>query len=483
MRTEGTWDRMVRAAHEISDIAVMLTMLTISVRISAKELSSLILDEDRLRIERQDRKSWKSRVTGIEEFGPPDMYGEAEGSHPSRVRDQRARRQDEEELEYRLAIEASKNEAEEERKRRERNLSSQDEDDLAKAIKLSKEEEDSRRRELEESNAASLFDDTPSQTVPQPTGYNQGYQQQGAVDWFGNPIDAQQQQNTGYLNNMYTQPTGVTYQQTGYQNGADYPAFQQQPQPTGFDQFQQQQQANYLQSQQTAFNMNNPYAQQATEFGDLTLQQQQQNAQNAALQAGSNNPWSSNGLQQSTDALKPAPTGSNNPFASSLNRPSSAHASRPPTLSTLQEQKTQSQFSNSLYNPPTSFISQEQPIQAQPQKELDPHRAQLNALLATGEGQDTFGNVGQLRIPAQHTAPGTFVNSAGVGASRLVPNQTGANPFLNSQFTGFQPQTRIAPAQTGPAGAFGANSNPFGASPFSQQQPGQAQQGGSLIDL
>ena len=443
------------------------------------------MDEERLRTERQDRKSWKSRVTGIEEFGPPDRYGEGDDSLP-RPRDGRSRRQDEEELEYRLAIEASKNEAEEEKKRRERNLSNQDEDDLAKAIKLSKEEEEARRRELEESNAASLFDDTPSQAVTQPTGYNQGYQQQGAVDWFGNPIDPQQQQNTGYLNNMYTQPTGVAYQQTGYQNGADYSAFQQQPQPTGFDQFQQQQQqANYLQPQQTAFNMTNPYAPQSTGFGDSVFQQQQQNAQNSGLQAGSNNPWSSNGLQQSADALKPAPTGSNNPFASSLNRPSSSHASRPPTLSTLQEQKPQSQFTSSLYsNPPTSFPPQEQPpAQAQPQKELDPHRAELNTLLATGEGQDTFGNVGQLRIPAQHTAPGTFVNSAGAGISRVAPNQTGANPFLNSQFTGFQPQNRIAPAQTGPVGAFGASSNPFGASPFAQQQPAQAQQGGSLIDL
>jgi hypothetical protein len=42
--------------------------------------------------------------------------------------------------------------------------------------------EDLRKRELEESNAQSLFDDTPAQV--QPTGYNQGYQQQGAVDWL-----------------------------------------------------------------------------------------------------------------------------------------------------------------------------------------------------------------------------------------------------------------------------------------------------------
>ena len=457
-------------------------------------MTSLILDEERLRIERQDRKSWKSRVTGIEEFGPHDLYGESSGARPPRQREQRARRTDEEDLEYRLAIEASKNEAEEEKRRRERNQSNQDEDDLAKAIKLSKEEEESRRRELEESNAASLFDDTPSQNVPQPTGYNQGYQQQGAVDWFGNLIDPQQQQNTGYLNNMYSQGTGVPLQQTGYQNGTNVLSYQQQPQATGYDQFQQQQ-ANALQSQQTAFNMNNPYAQQNTGFGDMALQQQQPQQQDQGLQAGSNNPWSTGGFQSQSDALKPAPTGSNNPFASSLNRPSSANAQFPPTLATLQEQKTQSQINNNTpffssspsANPPASIPPRAQPQpQPQPQEELDPHRAQLNTLLATGEGQDTFGNIGQLRIPAQHTAPGTFVNSAGAGATRLTASQTGANPFLNSQFTGLQPQNRIAPAQTGPSGPFGVaggSANPFGSSPFGGQQPGQAQQGGSLIDL
>ena len=105
---------------------------------------------------------------------------------------------------------------------------------------------------------------------------------------------------------------------------------------------------------------------------------------------------------------------------------------------------------------------------------------------------DTFGNVGDLRIPAQHTAPGTFVNSAGQGADRLRAAQTGSNPFFNhQQFTGASNlgtvhQGQQFPAQTGPAGGgyggaggFGQPSNnPFGQS----QRPGQSQ-GGSLIDL
>jgi len=102
----------------------------------------------------------------------------------------------------------------------------------------------------------------------------------------------------------------------------------------------------------------------------------------------------------------------------------------------------------------------------------------LNAMLASGEGQDTFGNVGNLRIPAQHTAPGTFINSAGSGINRLEAARTGTNPFLQSQFTGM-PQQQF-PAQTGPVGP--ASSNPFGR-PQQQQQQQQGGQGGSLIDL
>ena len=117
---------------------------------------------------------------------------------------------------------------------------------------------------------------------------------------------------------------------------------------------------------------------------------------------------------------------------------------------------------------------------------MDPHAARLNALLASGEGQDTFGNTGDLRIPAQHTAPGTFVNSAGGGMDRLRAAQTGTNPFFQQQSTGFGGgfgRQQQMPSQTGPAhgygGGFGqSNGNPFGARP-GQQAGG----GGSLIDL
>ncbi|KAF2471831.1 ENTH-domain-containing protein [Lindgomyces ingoldianus] len=454
-----------------------------NVRISAKELTALILDEERLRAERADRKSWKSRVTGIEEYGGGSHAGAGNGEPTRRPREHRVKRENEEDLELRLALEASKNEAEEEKKRRERSSAvADDDDDLAKAIKLSKEEEELRRRELEQSNADLLFGGSPTTTQPasyQPTGNNQGYQQQGAVDWFGNLVDQNQQQpqNTGFLNNAYSQPTGTQAQQTGFQNGySGYNGFQQQPQQqTGYDQFGGQ---GFVQPQQTAFSVNNPYGQQLSGFSDVgQLQQLQPLQEQNTLQPGSHNPWATTPKPQ--ESLMPQPTGSNNPFAQSFNRPQTAQPQRQPTLSTLHEQKTQTQFNNTNFNPPVSFAPQQA---AQPQKEVDPHQARLNALLASGEGQDTFGNTGNLRIPAQHTAPGTFVNSAGSGLNRINANATGNNPFLNSQFTGMPQQNRMVPAQTGPASGFGANpyasSNPFGGAQH-QQQPGS----GNLIDL
>lgn len=442
-----------------------------NVRVSAKELTSLILDEERLRSERSDRKTWKSRVTGIEEFAQPHH----DTPQPRRVRPQRAQRADEEDAEYKLAIEASKYQEEEDRKKRQSRNGEPDDEDLAKAIKLSKEEEELRRRELEEQNAASLFDDSPIQ-VSQPTGFNQGYQQQTQVDWAGNPIDPNmQQQPTGYMGNMYTgqyqnqQPTGY---QNGFSNGF-------QPQQTGFDPYSQQQQI----PQQTGFN---PYGQQGQQ--NLSPYQPQPQQPEPLVPANTNNPWATN--SQQPQALKPTPTGSNNPFASSFGRPQTTATPPKPTLSTLQEQKTATFNNTSSFNPISSYTP--------PPKEQDPHHARLNALLSSGDGMDTFGNTGELRIPAQHTAPGTFVNSAGAGLGRMTAQATGTNPFLQNQYTGM-PQTTYGgnssggfgapghqmPAATGPAGmngfggSYGApqNSNPFGQRP--QHQSGQ----GDLIQF
>jgi len=285
-----------------------------SVRVAAKELTSLILDDERLRSERSDRRSWKSRVTGLDEYGPPQ--------HEAPRRQPRRQFTDEEDAEYRLAIEASKHQEEEDRRKREsRQGHDSEDDDLAKALKLSKEEEEyRRRRELEESNANLLFDDEPTQT---PQNFNQGYQQGSAVDFFANPIDQShmQTQPTGYVTNMYT---GYPGQQTGYQNGFSNGFGAQ---PTGFDPYGHQN----MQAQPTGYN---PWAQQ---------QQPVQNPVEQPTQPGSNNPWAT--TNSHLMAQKPMPTGSNNPFAQqSASRPTAFKAPSMPALSSLPEQKTLSTF-------------------------------------------------------------------------------------------------------------------------------------------
>lgn len=457
------------------------------VRISAKELTSLIMDEDRLRNERKDRKSWKSRVTGIEDYASSESQAyrpEPERRRPARTptAPRTSSRADEEDLEYRLAIEASKNQAEEDRKRSANKVVDVD-DDLAKAIKLSKEEEELRQRELEQSNADSLFDDAAPtqqpQQVYQPTGYQQQhYQQLDQVDLFGDPLGQNplQQQNTSYLSNIYSNPTGYQQQQ--------FP-------PTG----------GYDQSSQMQYPVNNYPA-----FAP-TLSPQQTNF----LQPGDNNPYAGN---QAAQPLQPLPTGSNNPFAPKMNNFSSQPSSSMPQLDSLralqqqqQDQQRQKQLQQQFQFQQTqaydqSSFSTPKPT-AQSERPAHPQHAHLESLLAAGNdsGLDTYGNVGNLRIPAQHTAPGTFVNSAGTSRTGrpLGAQNTGTNPFLNQQFSGVPQSTgfgsslspqpsRLVPSHTGPAGM-----NGYGAGGFGQQQPGaysggfgqpqQQQQGGNLIDL
>ncbi|KAK7738555.1 hypothetical protein SLS53_006075 [Cytospora paraplurivora] len=429
-----------------------------NIRVAAKELTSLLLDEERLRAERSDRKSWKSRVTGLEEYGPQQPH------EPPRRRERR-QATDEDDAEYKLALEASRYQEEEDRRRREgRPPVDVDDDDLAKAIKLSKEEEEARRRALEEQNAQSLFDDAPVQAQPQPTGWNQGYQQGSGVDFFGNPIDQgqMQAQPTGFLPNAYTgfqtQPTGF---QNGYSNGFN------QPQPTGYDAFGQQN----LQPQATQ-----PFQAQPTGYNPYAQQQVQPQQTETLLQPGSNNPWASNSQNTGLSPIAPAKTGSNNPFAqqSSYTRPQPPNkTSSLAVLGSLPEQKTLSSFNQSPFSQPQAQSSPfaSSPKQSQPpSKPISEHEARLNALLASGEGQDTFGNVGELRIPAQHTAPGTFVNSAGSGVNKLTAEATGSNPFLRQQYTGMPTVSYGATGPAGINGGFGgqSSSNPFGSRP--QQQ-------------
>lgn len=483
------------------------------VRVAAKEITSLINDEERLRGERKDRKSWKSRVTGIEDYAS-SSNGHARPESDSRRRQQRTSgsgrgRTDEDDIEYKLAIEASKNQAEEDKRKNANKQLSDVDDDLAKAIKLSKEEEELRQRELEQSNADRLFDDaTPTTVQQQPQSFQQPiyptqYEQLGEVDFFGNAVP---QQNTGYLANVYSQGTGFPQQQFA--------------QPTGYDQNAQMQFMNPMVAQPTGYT--NPY------IAPVSLSPQPTQQQQSFLQPGDNNPYANN--HQAAQPLQPLPTGSNNPFAPKIQNSFSnqSQSTGMPSLNLLhQEQQRQheQQRQQQLLQQQQEQQRQQQQRQQQQQsyqnqsyqqsfapssptpaeKPVNPQHAHLENLLAAGNanGLDTFGNVGDLRIPAQHTAPSMFVNSAGTSRTGrpMAAQSTGNNPFFSQQFTGVPQSTgfggslspqpnRLMPAHTGPAGMNGfggyqqqqSMGNPY-AGGFGQQQQPQKQQGGNLIDL
>jgi epsin len=463
--------------------------------VASKELTSLLLDEERLRAERSDRKTWKSRVTGLEEEYAPHHSESSE--RPAR-RQPRRQYTDEEDAEYKLALEASKYQEEEDRRKREsRNGLPDDDADLAKALKLSKEEEERRRRELEteNQNADDLFGTGDLLQEPQPTGYNQGYQQGNAVDWLANPIDQHQQQQQ--------QP-----QQTGFTNMASaYTGYQTQPQPTGYNGFSNgygTQNLQYdpfgaAQMQQPVPNFQPQPQPQPTGYNPYsTAQVPSPLQQQPTIQAGSNNPWSTNSsssLNNPMTGMQPLQTGSNNPFAQQQSQQSFSRpqAFKAPTMSALPEQKTLTTFSQAS---PSPFGQQRTATQQPPQNEMSDYQQRLGALLSSGEGQDTFGNTGNTRIPAQHTAPAPFVNSAGANLSRVTAEATGNtnNPYIRSQFTGMPAAAyQQMPAATGPAnlglGAYGAmgSSNPFGTQLQPQQQQQQQthnnQGGNNLIDL
>ncbi|KAK9473724.1 uncharacterized protein V1510DRAFT_413712 [Dipodascopsis tothii] len=203
---------------------------------------------------------------------------------------------------------------------------------------------------------------------------------------------------------MYQQQTGYPQQfQQGYYN-----PMQQQAMPTGF--------------------LQNAYA---SPYGfDMSQQQQQQ--------------------QQPQQPQQPMPTGSNNPFAqfSSPKPAGSPSLSNKASLSQLRAQQ-----------PPA-------PVAAQPTG-ADAPFAKLNALLATGEGIDTFGNSGELRVPAQHSTTG-FVNSYGIGQR----TGTATNPFMAGQGS----QSNLATQPTGygfqqPAPTGSVTQPAFGLQQQPQQQP------------
>ncbi|ODV77124.1 ENTH-domain-containing protein [Suhomyces tanzawaensis NRRL Y-17324] len=398
------------------------------IRVKAKELVSLLRDDERLRHERSlaadakdGRRSRPNRSRRNTTTRPP--------------RDQPY----DEDLER--ALEISRITAEDEKRRK---FEDENDPDLAAALKLSMEEEEMRKQShLQNQNLLDL-DDGPQQQYAINTGYYQPQQfyvqqsqPQQQYDMFGNPI--QNPIATGLYQQQTFQPDYQYQQQLAQQQYAQ----QQQQQP-----FQQQQ------PQFTGFN-----------FGQSQQQQQPQ------------------------QSLQPLKTGNNNPFAMSSDRPQSQPQSQ--SLNELSDKNQFQQQPQQPQQPQQSqpqFYTQ--PTQLKPQntsssKFNDSTHSELNNLLAQGTGIDTFGNTGANRIPHQHTQTQNFINSSGTGYKqqlnevRLSSNATG-NPFLNvgigyqgqpqQQQQQQQQQQSINPAYTG----YG-----FGNQPNTQKR----NDGPSLIDI
>ncbi|CCE91094.1 epsin TDEL_0C02050 [Torulaspora delbrueckii] len=328
------------------------------------------------------------------------------------------------------ALDESRLTAEEDERRR-KMLGSED-DDLQAALQLSKEEEELKR--LQEMQKLQQ-----QQTQQQPSQY---------YDIFGNPISPEE----------YFQ----------YQQQQDLLAQQQREQEL----LAQQQEQQRLAEQQYWAMQQEALAQQQALAEQQALAQQQ-----AALQQ---NQWYQQ-QQASGYYQQPMATGSNNPFALNnlqLQQARPAQSSPVPNFTSTQAQSPPKPQ-------PQAQPQKQAPLPQQPQQALKPVRTgdlamtekygELNKLLATGTGIDTFGNTGDARIPAQHTKTGTFINSQGTGY-RQVTGEPKKNPFLQSQYTGI-PSSNIVPAHTG----YG-----FGNQPSQQNQAQQhqtADQGVSLIDL
>ncbi|KAG7692301.1 hypothetical protein KL930_004934 [Ogataea haglerorum] len=375
---------IIKTLREFQANDVLNTDQGAIIRVKAKELTALLRDDERLKQERElARQKMTDRRTRRKNRMSPD--------------------EDEYDEALQKALEESRLTAEEEARRR-RN---QSDESLEKAIQLSLEEEEMRKR----NNNLLDLDDNNTQP-PQVFGYYPQGQDMGQIigyDMYGNPVYANQQMNTGYLQNVYQDMAMQQQQQQMYQQQL----YEQQ-----LAQQQAQQMAAYQQQQ----------AQQ-----QLLLQQQQQQQQLL--------------LQQQQQQQAPLKTGSNNPFAH------------------LQQQSSQPAK-------PAEQGQQQEPLKQTPTgiQKMNEQYSKLNALLATGTGVDTFGNIGDTRIPAQHTKTGTFINSYGTGIKQETGSNS-ANPFFDTQYTGI-PSTGITPSYTG-----------YGFGNQQAQKSGSNANGTSLIDL
>lgn len=335
-----------------------------TIRSRAKELTSLLQNTERLRAIRNERREPHSRRRR--------RYSDVDSGSRSRQSTPRNRPNQNEEMddEMRRAIELSKQSAAEDDKRRAQ-MRSASQEDIQRAIEISQEN----GRDLFNGNLIdTTLDPYPVQTV-----------------------------STGYL------AYGTT-SEAPYQDQTQLQAYHQAQQLYQQQQAELQRQWNEQQTHIAALEQQL----QATQTGLQQFEQPQYQSQQPQYQQ-----------PQYQQPLEPVKTGSNNPFASFNMNQASA-----PSQPVQQQQPLEQQSTGRSMRRQSAMIAQ--------------HAEKLEGVLTGREtAADSFGNTGSQRIPAQHTAS-KFINSAGHGVNQMTSN----NPFVPQQYTGIA-TTQMQPAYTG----------------------------------
>lgn len=412
------------------------------IRVKAKELTNLLMDDERLRMER-----------GEDPDAPPRMRSPSPPPPRRNSYDSELQR----------AIDESRLTAEDDERRR-KALNNEDAD-LETALQLSKEEEELKR--LQELQRSQQEQQRLSQMQPQ-----------GYYDIFGNPISPEEYMQYQQQQELFAreqQQQELLAQQQEQQRLLEQQQEQQrlaEEQKRLAEEQQKQQEAQYWAMQLEALAQQQALDQQQALAAQQAQLQEQQKL--AALQ------------RQQQDSLfqNPVSTGSNNPFA--LNGMQLESNSKPQVANDVPSLNNWANNSGQVEMPKYQPRPQQQPQKTEPEpmqpvrtgnQSISDKYGDLNKLLSQPTGVDTFGNVGDARIPAQHTKTGTFINSQGTGFKQYS-SEPKKNPFLPTQFTGI-PTSTVLPSHTG----YGFGNQQ--AQNQSQSQPPQqpSDQGVSLIDL
>lgn len=319
----------------------------INVRQKAKDITSLLLDESKMR---SRRRAYQESAHRNRE---PGDYSDEAGRR-RRQRDNEMRSAEDRELEQALA--ESRRMAEEEEERRRRNA--QSESDLQRAIELSKEEEQKRK---DKESLINLDQESEPSLQPQ-----------------------------------YTSMPFMQFQPTGFN-----PFFQAQMQQ------QEMLQQQYLQQQEYQRQL---ALQQAAQQYQYLMTQQQQQAQMTSQPTGfgSNNPW----LSQSATGAAPPPA-----------------AMPEPAAPTPQPTDTDTLINLDEPEDPTPAPRPAAAPRGPPRVKISTEHAELDRLLAQGDGIDTFGNTGDMRLGHNAVHWSNMMQPSSTGRGAMDSTKTGGNPF------------------------------------------------------